>query len=135
MAVGEAHVFTGFLIPVLTQSSFQSHQPLISHASAEVKGENMQERNFYTTGCRTHNHQIMSPTCSPLIHPDGGNICETYLNLKHNTGKHRPLYLCLYVDLVYNFKDKLTHYHTMQHFVTQEIYSCGKHCEKRRNCF
>ena len=25
-------------------------------------------------------------------------------------------------------------YHTMPHFDALEIYSCGKHCEKRRNC-
>ena len=36
MAVGDAHVFPGFLTPVLTQLSFQSHQLLFSHASAEV---------------------------------------------------------------------------------------------------
>ena len=28
----------------------------------------------------------------------------------------------------------LTHYHTMPHFDALKIYSCGKHCEKRRNC-
>ena len=36
MVVGDAHVFPGFLIPVLTQLSFQSHRLLFSHASAEV---------------------------------------------------------------------------------------------------
>ena len=38
----------------------------------------------------------------------------------------------------YNYLVKcpcLTHYHTMQHFDTLKIYSCGEHCEKRRNCF
>ena len=30
--------------------------------------------------------------------------------------------------------DYLTHYHTMPHFDTLKIYSCGKHFEKRRNC-
>ena len=39
MAVGDAHVFPGFLTPVLTQLTFQSHQLLFSHASAEVRGE------------------------------------------------------------------------------------------------
>ena len=29
---------------------------------------------------------------------------------------------------------ELTHYHTMPHFDALKIYSCGKHCEKRRNC-
>ena len=28
----------------------------------------------------------------------------------------------------------LTHYHTMQHFEAPKIYSCKKHCKKRRNC-
>ena len=28
----------------------------------------------------------------------------------------------------------LTHYHTMPHFDALNIYSCEKHCEKRRNC-
>ena len=36
MAVGDAHVFPGFLTPVLTQISFESHQLLFSHVSAEV---------------------------------------------------------------------------------------------------
>ena len=26
------------------------------------------------------------------------------------------------------------HYHNMPHFGALKIYSCGKHCEKRRNC-
>ena len=28
----------------------------------------------------------------------------------------------------------LTNYHTTPHFDALKIYSCGKHCEKRRNC-
>ena len=28
----------------------------------------------------------------------------------------------------------LTHYQTVPHFDAVKIYSCGKHCEKRRNC-
>ena len=27
----------------------------------------------------------------------------------------------------------LTHYHTIPHSDTLKIYSCGKHCEKKRN--
>ena len=29
----------------------------------------------------------------------------------------------------------LTHCNTILHFDALKIYSCGKHCEKRRNCF
>ena len=75
MAVGDAHVFPGFLTPVVTQLFFQSHQLLFSHASAEVRGENTPERKFASTGDRTHNHQVMSPTGSPLNHPGGVFVC------------------------------------------------------------
>ena len=34
-----------------------------------VRGKNMPERKFASTGYRTHNHQVMSPTRSPLSHP------------------------------------------------------------------
>ena len=46
MVVGDAHVFPGFLTPILTQIYFQSQRLLFSHASAEVRGENTPERNF-----------------------------------------------------------------------------------------
>ena len=55
--------------PVLTQLSFQSHRLLFSHASAEVRGENMPERKFASTGYQTHNHQVMSLTGTTLSHP------------------------------------------------------------------
>ena len=71
MAVGDAHAFPGFLPAILTQLSFQSHRLLFSHASAEVRAENTPERKFASTGDRTHNHQVMSPTRSPLSHPGG----------------------------------------------------------------
>ena len=44
MAVSDANVFPDFLTPVRTQLSFQSHQLLFSHASAELRGENTLER-------------------------------------------------------------------------------------------
>ena len=68
MAVGDAYVFPGFLTPALTQLSFQSHRRLFSHAPAEVRGENTPERKVASTGDRTHNHQVMTPTRSPLSH-------------------------------------------------------------------
>ena len=51
--------------------SFQSHQLLFSHASAEVRGKNMPERKVASTADRTRNHQVMSLACSPLSHPGG----------------------------------------------------------------
>ena len=71
MAVGDTHVFPGFLTPVLTQVSFQSHRLLSSHASAEWKGDNTPKRKFASTGSRTHKHQVMSTTRSALSHPCG----------------------------------------------------------------
>ena len=37
MVVGDAHLFPGFLTPVPTQFSFQSHRLLFSHASAKIR--------------------------------------------------------------------------------------------------
>ena len=79
MAIDQACVFPGFLTPVLTQLSFQSHRLLFSHASAEVRGESTPERKFVSTGSPTRNHQVMSLTCSPLSQPGGAiilwNLC------------------------------------------------------------
>ena len=52
--------------------SFQSNRLLFSHASsAEVRGENTPERKVASTEDLAHNHQVMSPTRSPLSHPGG----------------------------------------------------------------
>ena len=75
MAVGDAYVFPGFLTPVLTQLFFPKPSTVFSHASAEVRGENAPERKVASTGDRTHNHQVMSPTHSPLSHLDGTEEC------------------------------------------------------------
>ena len=61
-----------FLTTALTQTSFQWHRLLSSNASTKVRDENTPERKFAWTGYRTHNHQVMSLTRSPLSHPDGG---------------------------------------------------------------
>ena len=41
-----------------------------------LRGENMPERKFASTGDRTHNHRVMSPTRSPLSHPGGAIVRE-----------------------------------------------------------
>ena len=65
MAVGDTYVFSGFPTPVLTQLSFQSHR-FFSHATAEMRGENTLARKSASARDRTHNHQVMSPTRSPM---------------------------------------------------------------------
>ena len=62
--------FPGFFTPVLTQIFFPK-PPTTFHTSAEVRGENTSERKVATTGNRTYNHQVMTPTRSPLSHPGG----------------------------------------------------------------
>ena len=62
-------LMASFLTPILAQVSF--HRLLFSHASAEMRGKNTPERKFTSTRYQTHNHQVMSPTCSPLSHPGG----------------------------------------------------------------
>ena len=72
MVVGDAHQSVSWLSHTSTNTiSFQSHQLLFSYASAEVRSQNMPERKFVSTGSPTHNHQVMSPTRSPLSHSGG----------------------------------------------------------------
>ena len=70
MTVSDAHVFPSFLIPLLTQISFQSHQLFFSHASAEVRGENTPERNFN----RISNSQPPGHESDALSHLGGANL-------------------------------------------------------------
>ena len=74
MAVGDAHVFPGFLRPVLTQLFFP--KPPTTFLTCFCRGEsekNKPETKFASTGDRTHNHQVMSPIRSPLSHLGGAN--------------------------------------------------------------
>ena len=87
MAVGDAHGFPGLLTAVLTQLSFQGHQ-LFSHAS-EVRGKNMPERKFASTGYQTHNNQVMSQRCSPLSHPGGLRLGEVLIGRNSAYSKAR----------------------------------------------
>ena len=70
MAVSDAYVFPGFLTPVLTL--FFAKEPT-TFLTCFCRGE----RRKYTgkkvalTGDGTRNHQVMSPTRSPLSHPGG----------------------------------------------------------------
>ena len=41
-----------------------------------MTGESMPERKSVSTRDRTHNYQVMSPTCSPLSHPGGLRISD-----------------------------------------------------------
>ena len=67
--------FLAFSHQYLHNFSFQSHRLLFSHASVEVaRGENTPERKFASTGYRIYNHQIMSPTRSPLSHLARANL-------------------------------------------------------------
>ena len=101
MAVGDAYVFPGFLTPVLTLLFFQSHRLLFSHASAEVRGENTPERKVASTWDRTHNHQVMSPTRSPLSHPGGSQVSWSvkHREIKFWATDDRKKHICLRIYL------------------------------------
>ena len=63
---GRWRICVSWLSHTSTNTFFQSHGLLFSHASADVRGENTPERKFASTWYRTHNHQVMSLTSSPL---------------------------------------------------------------------
>ena len=63
MAVGDAHVFPGFLTPVLTQIFFQSHQLLFSNASAEYAGKKL--RTIWVSNSQPPGHESDTLTIEP----------------------------------------------------------------------
>ena len=108
MAVGDAHVFTSSLTPVLTQRFFPKPQVLFLHASAEVRGENTPERKVASTGDQTLNHQVMGLTRSPLSHPGGAEnlqkkVTKFLQTVKADTNPYffniRPRFLRLFKTL------------------------------------
>ena len=60
MAVSDAHVFPGFLIPVLTQLFLLKPPSSFLTCSAEVRGENLLERKFALTGDRGHESDTLT---------------------------------------------------------------------------
>ena len=86
MAVGDAYVFPGFLTPVLTQLFFP--KPPTTFLTCFSRGERRKtpERKVASNGDRTHNHQDMNPTNSPLSHPGGAlrfvlSLCKIVVNI------------------------------------------------------
>ena len=122
----------GWLVVLGFNFSFQSHRLLFSHASAEVRGEDLPERKVASTGDRTHNHQVMNPTPSPLSHPGWASSLEIRRLLKDTELIY--LQLCDYLFVFMHHADAFTHCQTKPQFDAQKIYSCAKHGEKRRNC-
>ena len=113
-------MFLSCLTPVRTQLSFQSHRQLFSRASAELRSEHTPERKFASTGSRTQNHQVMSPTWS-LPSQRGravfvGNVLGSY-----------PLTI-LTDDLcvTFHFSQHLTLYNTMTTFYSPEEIKLSK---------
>ena len=91
MAVGDEHVFPGFLTPVLTQISFQSHRLLFSHASAEVRGENTPKNKVHlnlVSNSQPPGHESNTLTTDPpkakrnvlrfFFSPPGNNYNNSY---------------------------------------------------------
>ena len=58
-------------------------------------------------------------------------VITSNFSFSHTIFKRLVLQTCKNQGL---FGKGLTHYHIMLHFDALKIYSCGKHCEKRRNC-
>ena len=76
MAVGDAHVFPGFLTLVLTQMYFQSHRLLFSYASVEGRGENTPEKKIRLnrlSNSQPPGHESDTLTTEP---PGSGFICK-----------------------------------------------------------
>ena len=69
MAVGDAHVFPGFLTSVLTQ--LFSLKPPTTFLTCLSRGE---RRKYPGKTVLLNSHQVMSPTRSPPSHPGGARL-------------------------------------------------------------
>ena len=84
------YVFPGFLTPVLTQLFFP--KPPTTFLTCFCRGERRKYagRKVASTGDQTHNHQVMSPTRSPLSHPGGAQAGSSKDNeIKQEKYKHK----------------------------------------------
>ena len=100
------HMFPGFLIPVLTQPSFQSHRLLFSHASAELRDDNTPERNFASIGYWTQpqGHEPDTLTTEP---PGRGKSRIRQRLFLRMVGEYRPREK--HLNLSYSFiNDKIS---------------------------
>ena len=78
MAVADAHVFPGFLTPVLIQLSFQSHRLLFSHASAEVRGDGKEVRLNRVMNSQPPGHESDTLTTEPPGRKEPGVISDGF---------------------------------------------------------
>ena len=71
------HVFLGFRTPVLTQLFFP--KPPTTFLTCFCRGERRKyagKKSCLNRGSNSHDHQVMSPTRSPLSHPGGARKSE-----------------------------------------------------------
>ena len=87
---------------------------------------------FYLKCTLTHYHTI--PHFDALKMYSCRKHCEKRRNCLEQAIS--PLSQCFlpYMVLTFYLKCTLTHYHTIPHFDALKMYSCRKHCEKRKNC-
>ena len=74
MAVGDAHVFSWLSHTCINTTFSPKPQPDFLTCFSRGERRKFAGKKFASTGYRTHNHQVMSPTRSPLFHPSGATI-------------------------------------------------------------
>ena len=130
MVICDAHVFPGFLTPVLTVLSFQSHRLLFSHALAEVRGENTPERKFASTGYRSHNHQGHESDTLTTEPPGWANFFLNRCKRKFYSNNVNPLPLD-YSELKKNCRRQIRYGRNNGMCIKKDKEDCGK----RRKCW
>ena len=96
----------------------------------------MLERKFTSTGDQTHNHQVMSPTCSPLRNLEGeNNKADWSLGHKEMLPKPEILETGQLAQISKYTADALTFYHTIPTFNYPQDGGLRKHYGKRRKCW
>ena len=84
------------------------------------------ERKVASTGDRTHNHKVMSPTCSSLSHPGGGpwqgTPDQTIIQVKTYINNLIGYYLTLYPRTNFKaFADNIFHVVQIMFYVSDRV--------------
>ena len=91
MAVHDEHVFPGFLTPVLTQLSFQSHQLLFSHASCRGMRQKYTGKKVYlnqVSNSQSQGHESDTLTIEPPRWGQNQSYCSLNKRIRFSAVTH-----------------------------------------------
>ena len=137
MAVGDAHVFPGFLTPVLTQLFFQ--KPPTTFLTCFCRGERRKYTGRKVRFNRGSNSQPPGHESDTLTTEPPGRVVSCLYSNNSTGGYHEKTEMLLglgqYSPAILRSIPSLTFYHTIPTSNNPEEEAFAQHCGKRRKCW